>query len=332
MRDITKFGRTLLLTAAMAAVWLGCGGGDGCECGDGDNIVSNATYTLQISITPMDGGTVSREPEKSAYSNGERVTVRATPASGYRFVSWSGVSTSTNAEVTVTMSANLALTANFLQQGVTDHVHDWGDWVVTVPATCEAAGVETRTCRTDGSHKETRAIAKLTGSACNPGGGSSETVTLGGLKWMTKNLDVETADSWCYDNSPDSCAKYGRLYTWEAAKSACQLVGMRLPTRAEWDALETAAGGSSVAGSKLRTSIGWNYSTTVGTDEFGFSALPGGYRPSGSFVTAGNHGTWWTATEDSDGFAYTRWINSGFDYVGELPYPKSDGFSARCVE
>jgi len=124
------------------------------------------------------------------------------------------------------------------------HVHDWGDWVVTTPATCAAAGVETRTCRLDANHKETQAIPKLTGAACNPGGGSSETVSLGGLKWMTKNLNVETAESWCYGNSPDSCAKYGRLYTWSAAKAACQSVGMRLPTRDDWDNLAESVGGT----------------------------------------------------------------------------------------
>jgi hypothetical protein len=108
------------------------------------------------------------------------------------------------------------------------------------------------------------------GSNNNGGGGSSETVTLGGLKWMTKNLNVETADSWCYENSPDSCAKYGRLYTWEAAKRACQLVGMRPPTREEWEALVTAVGGD-IAGKKLKARSGWN-SNGNGTDDYGFSA------------------------------------------------------------
>ncbi|MDR1798220.1 MAG: hypothetical protein LBR44_12450, partial [Clostridiales Family XIII bacterium] len=40
--------------------------------------------------------------------------------------------------------------------------HAWGDWIVTTPATEDAAGVETRVCAHDGSHKEARAIPKLT--------------------------------------------------------------------------------------------------------------------------------------------------------------------------
>ena len=39
--------------------------------------------------------------------------------------------------------------------------HDWGQWTVTTPATARAEGVETRTCRNDASHTETRAIPKL---------------------------------------------------------------------------------------------------------------------------------------------------------------------------
>lgn len=42
---------------------------------------------------------------------------------------------------------------------VDSHTHDWGDWQVTTPATCVKEGLETRTCKTDGTHKETRQIA-----------------------------------------------------------------------------------------------------------------------------------------------------------------------------
>ena len=153
-------------------------------------------------------------------------------------------------------------------------------------------------------------------------------------KWMKENLNVETADSWCYENSLDSCAKYGRLYTWEAAKAACQSVGMRLPTRAEWAALVTAAGGSSTAGSKLKSTSGWNSCSGISsTDQYGFSALPGGSRSSdGGFDDAGGDGGWWAATETSGGYAYYRNMHYGYDGVGEVSSDKSYGFSARCVQ
>jgi uncharacterized protein (TIGR02145 family) len=209
------------------------------------------------------------------------------------------------------------------------HVHDWGDWVVTAQATCESAGAETRTCKLDASHKETRAVAQLTGAACNAGG-DYESVTIGGLKWIKKNLNIETADSWCYANSADSCAKYGRLYKWNAAKTACQSVGMRLPTNAEWGELLTEAGGERTAGNKLKSTSGW-YNNGNGTDQYGFSALPGGGRIT-SFIDAGKYGYWWTATESDDEEAYGREMIYPTGNVPGLAYPKNSGFSARCVK
>jgi len=153
-----------------------------------------------------------------------------------------------------------------------------------------------------------------------------------GQTWMTENLNKTTDGSWCYENSPDSCAKYGRLYTWSAAKAACQSVGMRLPTNAEWGALVTAAGGSSVAGKALKADHGW-YNNGNGTDMYGFSALPGGdWRSNGSFLYAGLSGLWWTATEGPDGSAYSRYIDYNYDYVYEDNDYKNFGFSVRCVQ
>ena len=59
--------------------------------------------------------------------------------------------------------------------------HDWGAWAVTTPATTSAAGVETRVCKRNKSHTETRDIPKLTpapsggGSSSGSSGGSSST-------------------------------------------------------------------------------------------------------------------------------------------------------------
>jgi len=43
----------------------------------------------------------------------------------------------------------------------TQHTHDWGEWQVTTPPTCETEGVETRTCKTDATHTETRQVSAL---------------------------------------------------------------------------------------------------------------------------------------------------------------------------
>jgi hypothetical protein len=41
------------------------------------------------------------------------------------------------------------------------HIHNWGGWIVTTPATCTTEGEETRTCTLDPTHTEIRPIAAL---------------------------------------------------------------------------------------------------------------------------------------------------------------------------
>ena len=48
-----------------------------------------------------------------------------------------------------------------------------------------------------------------------------QTVTLGDQTWLAQDLNYETDNSWCYDDDPENCDTYGRLYDWEAARTAC---------------------------------------------------------------------------------------------------------------
>jgi uncharacterized protein (TIGR02145 family) len=94
----------------------------------------------------------------------------------------------------------------------------------------------------------------------------------------------------------------------------------------------TAAGGSSTAGKKLKANNGWNGNGN-GTDNYGFSALPGGYRNNdGSLYYAGRYGYWWTATEHDNDYAYRRVMYYSDDYMSEDLNYKSYGFSVRCVK
>jgi len=152
--------------------------------------------------------------------------------------------------------------------------------------------------------------------------------------WMAENLNYKIDGSWCYDDDETNGKKYGRLYTWDTAKVACPNE-WHLPSRQEWDDLVTAAGGEKVAGKKLKASSGWNGNGN-GADEFGFSALPGGFRNSdGSFDTAGEFGVWWTATEYPGGsnYAYLLDMNDNGDDVYEsYNDDEGGGYSMRCVK
>jgi hypothetical protein len=70
-------------------------------------------YTLELAVSPSEGGTVSREPKESSYPSGSSVTLTATPASGWKFASWSGDASCNTSPLTVTMDKNKVITAKF---------------------------------------------------------------------------------------------------------------------------------------------------------------------------------------------------------------------------
>ncbi|HEY5326972.1 MAG TPA: ice-binding family protein [Mucilaginibacter sp.] len=68
------------------------------------------TYTLTVTAV---NGTVVKNPDQPTYNNGTSVQLTATPNSGYTFTSWSGDATGSTNPLTVVMTANKNITANF---------------------------------------------------------------------------------------------------------------------------------------------------------------------------------------------------------------------------
>ena len=156
-------------------------------------------------------------------------------------------------------------------------------------------------------------------------------VTIGTQVWMAENLNYDTTGSKCYYNNAGSCAKYGRLYNWSTAKTACPS-GWHLPRDVEWTMLTDYIGGLSTAGKKLKSMNSWN-SGGYGTDEYGFSALPGGYGSSGgSFSLVGDNGLWWSATEDDALYAWYRDMPYSHDGVSRNNIDKTNLYSVRCLQ
>ena len=168
-------------------------------------------------------------------------------------------------------------------------------------------------------------------------------ITLRGQTWMARNLNYATlGGSTCAGDYESNCEKYGFLYTWDTAMTACP-DGWRLPSRDDWDLLMQHADGRksdnygkyhdwSRAGEKLKAKTGWKKtswgSDGNGMDRYGFCALPGG----GGYSTVGKGGNWWSSTE-SYGTAYSRFMVSDSEGVGEDDNSgKSTGLSVRCIK
>jgi uncharacterized protein (TIGR02145 family) len=192
---------------------------------------------------------------------------------------------------------------------------------------------------------------------------------------MAENLNYNATGSKCYaegvsgvsaDSINKNCETYGRLYDWATAMgfnascntqtvAACGATvssphhrgvcpsGWHLPSDAEWTTLtnyvESNKSCTSCAHKYLKAIRG--YYSGNGTDDYGFSALPGGYGISsdGSFNVVDFYGYWWSSTEGGVTFyAYYRSmgsINPGEQFnsgVFRQDRDKANLYSVRCVK
>ena len=162
-----------------------------------------------------------------------------------------------------------------------------------------------------------------------------KTVEIGGVVWFAENLNFAAEGSVCYDNDPANGDKYGRLYDLETAMKACP-EGWHIPSDEEWTALLDYAGDEETAGATLKSTAGWNEDGN-GTDDYGFSALPGGngYSGDGNFEFAGYagyDGYWWSATDAAVGYAIGWHVHYYGMYAMWGNYDKAYLFSVRCVK
>ena len=82
----------------------------------------------------------------------------------------------------------------------------------------------------------------------------------------------------------------------------------------------------------MKSITGWQNNGN-GDNSSGFNGLPGGARLyNGTFYDIGQHGGWWSSTEDDTEFAWRRGL--GYDNVG-LGWDnqsKARGYSVRCLK
>jgi uncharacterized protein (TIGR02145 family) len=157
-------------------------------------------------------------------------------------------------------------------------------------------------------------------------GKSYMTVKIGHQTWMAENLNYEIKESKCYNDQPENCIKYGRLYNWSTAVGACP-AGWHLPSETEWKILAEHVNNVN----RLRAKTGWN--VAGGTDDYGFAALPGSGHSSmkRKLDIIGYAGYWWSSSKKGD-IIYFFEVNShqttappGYAFTGDF-------FSVRCVQ
>jgi uncharacterized protein (TIGR02145 family) len=184
-----------------------------------------------------------------------------------------------------------------------------------------------------------------------------ETVWIGGQNWMAENLktntyndgtsieliedntdwDNNTNGAYCWlDNNQTIGDIYGALYNWHAVNNSnlCP-TGWHVPTDEEWTDLENYVAFDGHNGSEataLKSTSGWEGGGN-GTDEYGFSALPGGNRESdGIFGASDDTGFLWSATGDGGSSAWSRQFFTGDSEIYRSQEEKTSGYSVRCIK
>lgn len=170
-------------------------------------------------------------------------------------------------------------------------------------------------------------------------------VTIGNQTWMTKNLSVDDGG----DGIATKVVNYGYgdvveyYYSWPAAvRIANSIEGWHLPSVEEYDTLASNVGGESHAGTKLKSTYGWDPAYYAGTDDYGFCALPAGM---GTRYTSGvlelydfgGEANFWTSsntTGTGGNYAVCKYFNGTLSMNAQSlgKYGESEGkYGAYCT-
>jgi len=208
---------------------------------------------------------------------------------------------------------------------------------------------------------------------CDPRDGTKYVyVDIGKQTWMAENLKHSAGGKMgrCAQNKSENCKTYGRLYTldemfcsegceyeqWGVANPkdhsinlACP-VGWHLPSNTELEELlayvdpnfvagtEALGTGKNSAGTKLKATS-WGTGANTGTDDYGFSGLPGGYCGSGCTNVAtgtqffGQRSFWWSHAYGAPVPLAKSWSMTNEEEVNDAFQSYStSAFYVRCLE
>lgn len=165
--------------------------------------------------------------------------------------------------------------------------------------------------------------------------------------WPTEGIDSEE----------EMLDAYGALYNWFAVDNSRGLCpeGWYVPDDQDWQELVNYIFGDGKDGNALKSCrqvnspLGNEYDTKehprwskpqnieqYGTDDYGFSALPGGYRYYyGTYSLIGYSGFWWSSSEfetEESVNGLLRYMHHYSNRVMWIDGGKRYGFSVRCIK
>ncbi|MCB2221754.1 MAG: hypothetical protein KQI35_15270 [Bacteroidetes bacterium] len=194
------------------------------------------------------------------------------------------------------------------------------------------------------------------------------TVKIGDQCWMAENLNAgyridsltsstnnDTIEKYCYRDMEENCHEFGGLYQWdelmdygtgEGIQGICP-EGWHIPTDAEWKILEgyidtqygpgdpewdLAGWRGFDAGQSLKSQSGWKDGGN-GTNDFGFTAIPAGYREyTGAYFRLTEGAYFWSSSEDGANEAWRRGLHYSKETIHRWNYEKTGGRSVRCLK
>jgi uncharacterized protein (TIGR02145 family) len=179
------------------------------------------------------------------------------------------------------------------------------------------------------------------GDTVDIGGHTYKTTTINGVRWLAENLILEFPGliinpggepSYTAAFFPDENYRYnyGFLYNKYSVNHLINndylLEGWEIPSKTDFENLFSYIGGISNAPNTLR------YENWGGTNEYGFSAKPGGYYYDGYTKNVGIDTRFWTSTIYSNNGFYYRMFLDGSEATINTNGSEHNAFSIRLIK
>jgi uncharacterized protein (TIGR02145 family) len=329
--------------------------------GSSSPVTTTATVTH---CTLNTAGTASSSPTLLVNTTMTNITIATTGATGIGTATGlpAGVTASWSADV-ITISGTPTTTGTFNYTipltGGCGSVNATGSITVSAcpTATITDNGMNTYNTVTIGTQcwmKENLRVRRYNDSTEIRFDKSVGTGDLSGQTWAGSGRKYGAYTIYAHDSTatPSNLTSYGYLYNWYAAKGIAStgsttyknicLSGWHVPTDSDWNKLvkfidpgadtsSTSSIQSSTAGVELKSNSSL-WSSNTGTNNYYFSALPGGFRSNpGEFSSIRNTASFWSATENNTTTAWSRGLGHNNGNVSRISSIFAVGASVRCL-